>query len=170
MSSELYGKLEDYNTRFFIGSIEDGNGIEVTALIEGTILQKAKFRCFGCSSLRTTTYSFVDDLIGKDLDKIVMEYAGSGHFGCMCPKSAILGKLLGKEVDCIEEKQVYLFNNIVRYDVENAVLLYNIFTVDEVKKRFNIEQINSEENMRLLKILKRVIEDYKATIGYMEGI
>lgn len=170
MDVTLIGKLEKYNSRFFIGSIEDGNGIEVTAFIEGTVLKNAKFRCFGCDSLRATTSDFLGNLIGKDLEKIDMEYTNQKHFGCICPKSIILSKLLHKKTDYCEKGQRFLMGSIDRYDVENAILLYNIFTLDEVKRLFQIEQINSTEKMRLLKILKRVIMDYKRTAGYIESV
>lgn len=170
MDVSLIGKLKNYNSRLFIGSIEDGNGIEVTAFIEGTVLKKAKFRCFGCDSLRITTSDFLGNLIGKDLGEIDVECTNQKHFGCICPKSIILCKLLHKETAYCEKEQRYFFGDVDRYDVENAILLYNIYTLDEVKKLFHIEQINSAEKMRLLKILKRVIIDYKMTTGCIEGM
>ncbi len=167
MSNGIIGKLADYNTRFFIGSIEDGNGIEVSAVVEECILKKVKFRCFGCDSLCSTTCNFLKQLIGQDLSKIDLDHRSSSYIGCICPRNIILCKLLDKEVNCCGKSNVYLFDGILRYDVENMILLKDIFTIDRVRELFNIAEINREQNLRILKILKRVIEAYKAT--YIES-
>lgn len=161
MSGSLFGKLEKRNIRFFIGSIEAGNGIEVTAFLEECVLKNVKFRCFGCQSLRTSTYSFLKDLVGKDISKIAIDCRRLRYIGCVCPKDIILCNLLGRNELLGEKDKVYLCGDILRYDVENMILLNNLLTVDEVKRAFNIDDNSNTLNLRLLKILKRVIEEYR---------
>ena len=58
----LFGVAENYNSRVFIGSIEDGNGIEVTARIQDGIIEDVRFRSFGCKSLLASAVRLVSDI------------------------------------------------------------------------------------------------------------
>lgn len=166
MNDSLIGKLKQYNTRCFVGSIEDGNAIEITAVIEGNIIKEAKFRCFGCASLCTTTQEFLIELIGKNLRNVRRHSKCVGFIGCLCPKDLLLNELLEDEEVYHMERQVPFFDGIMRYDVENQILLNDLFTVEEVKKFFHINEISYTLNLRLLKILKRVLENYKLSKDY----
>jgi len=63
------GVAENYNSRVFIGSIEDGNGIEVTARIQDGIIEDVRFRSFGCKSLLASAVRLVSDIRGMPVSE-----------------------------------------------------------------------------------------------------
>jgi|CZCB01.1.fsa_nt_gi hypothetical protein len=160
------GVAENYNSRVFIGSIEDGNGIEVTARIQDGIIEDVRFRSFGCKSLLASAVRLVSDIRGMPVSEAKIAFQNSrvqskGIFsGCFVDKDFILSRLFSHETHILPSRRVILCQckQLQRDEIENRILVDNLLTYSDVARVFDLNPSCLVCRKRIIKILKRVIE------------
>lgn len=163
------GSVEGYNARVFVGSIEDGNGVEVTACIEDGVVRDMKARTYGCRSLLASALGLVMEARGRPIAEIMGNLShqetrgGAFVSGCSVDKNSLLCMLLSPGGQVLPSWNPLLCRckQLRRNDVENRILVDGLLTYTQVARVFGLDPVCSVCRNRIVKVLKRVIETEK---------
>lgn len=165
------GRLDEYDVKSFVGSIECGDALELTLKIEKQVIKDAKFLVYGCPAAIATSDIMVDLILNKNINEvmkiknthIVEQLKGLPDIKVHCSVMAeevlqkALNIYLGNDVLELDDEIICKCNKTTRRLIERVIVEDKVYSYKKLVENLKIGKICGKCENRIYNILNKSI-------------